>query len=85
MDKTYRILVADDDKHVRDLLKIMLNRLGHEVETASDGFEALAALAFDIDLILLDVMMPGGGWSPCVHWQAPFGPPGCDDARHGWL
>ena len=59
MKKTHRILVADDDEHVRGLLKIMLNRLGHEVETASDGFEALTALAFDIDLILLDVMMPG--------------------------
>ena len=59
MEKTHRILVADDDQQIRDMLKTMLGRLGYEVETASDGFEALTFLAFDIDLILLDVMMPG--------------------------
>lgn len=59
MEKKHRILVTDDDDNIRDLLKMMLEKLGYEVETAVDGFEALSMLAFDIDLILLDVMMPG--------------------------
>src|SRR5688572_2977437 len=37
----------------------MLQLLGYEVETAADGLEALAKLPLDIDLDLLDVMMPG--------------------------
>ncbi len=59
MEKKHRILVTDDDESVRGLLKKMLENLGYEVETAIDGFEALSMLAFDIDLILLDAMMPG--------------------------
>jgi putative two-component system response regulator len=53
-----RILVVDDEKEVRKVLKVMLESLGHEVEMASDGFEALAKLIFDIDLVMLDVEMP---------------------------
>lgn len=59
MEKINRILVVDDDKSIRSLLREVLNSFGYEVETASDGFEALSKLAFDIDLILLDAMMPG--------------------------
>lgn len=59
MEKQHRILVADDDESVRSLLDEMLTRIGYAVETAADGFEAISMLAFDIDLILLDLMMPG--------------------------
>lgn len=37
----------------------ILRSFDHEVETASDGFEALAKLELDIDLLLTDVIMPG--------------------------
>ena len=59
MANTKRILVVDDFEEIQLVLKFMLESLGHEIETASDGFEALAKLDLDIDLVLLDVEMPG--------------------------
>lgn len=53
-----RILVVDDDEHVRNAHSRMVRAFGFEVETASDGIEALAKLAMDIDLVLLDAEMP---------------------------
>lgn len=55
-----RVLVADDDNVVRDMLRRYLERDGHDVSTARDGHEALRALESErIDLAILDVMMPG--------------------------
>jgi putative two-component system response regulator len=54
-----RILVVDDEEPNRDLLKQMIGVFGHEAELAKDGFEALAKLHMNIDLVLLDVVMPG--------------------------
>lgn len=59
MDRPKRILVVDDEKRNRDLLEFLLEALGHEVELASNGPEALSRLNSDIDLVLLDVMMIG--------------------------
>ncbi|HEV8579834.1 MAG TPA: HD domain-containing phosphohydrolase [Thermoanaerobaculia bacterium] len=59
MSDAKRILVVDDVDQNRMLLEGMVESLGYEVETASDGMEALAKLPLDVDLILLDVMMPG--------------------------
>lgn len=57
--KSKRILIVDDDRQNCDLLEAMLKMFGHESEIAMDGFEALGKLSLDIDLVLLDVMMPG--------------------------
>jgi len=55
-----RILVADDSRDVVESFQIMLHILGHEVETALDGLEALEkAERFRPDAIVLDVGMPG--------------------------
>src|SRR5690349_9504106 len=54
-----RILLVDDEKLNIELLEGMLIALGHECETARDGNEALARFHDGIDLILMDVMMPG--------------------------
>ena len=60
MAAAFRILVADDDPDLVDLLSIELKRHGYEVVTAASGPEALqAAQAGTLDLILLDIMMPG--------------------------
>lgn len=59
MVKPKRILVVDDDGQNRELLVAMLEALGYETEIAIDGFDALGKLNLDIDLVLLDVMMPG--------------------------
>lgn len=54
-----KILVADDETSIREILSIQLARMGYEVLLASDGLEAVAAYeAEKPDLVLLDVMMP---------------------------
>jgi putative two-component system response regulator len=59
MDRPKRILIVDDDPKILGLLSDMVTSLQHQVETAQDGFEAMAKVGLDIDLILLDVNMPG--------------------------
>ena len=55
-----RILVADDDKNIRRLLRAVLEGAGYDVLTAPDGMEALKVLETEhIDLVVLDIMMPG--------------------------
>ena len=54
-----RILVADDESIIRMGLRTMLTALGHEVQLAADGREALnLARASQFDLALLDIQMP---------------------------
>jgi two-component system, OmpR family, response regulator len=62
-----RILVVDDDPNIRELAASCLRPLGLEVAEASGGREALAALGSSkVDLVVLDVMMPGlDGWTTC--------------------
>lgn len=57
-----RILLADDDKTTRDLVKRALEAEGHTVEVTQDGTEALERLkvgAGSIDVLVSDVHMPG--------------------------
>ena len=55
-----RILVVEDDPTLRQALAFNLNREGYEAVTAADGEAALEmARARPLDLILLDVMLPG--------------------------
>lgn len=55
----YRILIADDEKDIRSVLALYLEDAGYEVVEAADGAEALRVLETqDIDLCLLDIMMP---------------------------
>jgi len=57
-----QILVVDDEPVIRQLLKEMLLTMGYQVEIAASGHEALTiynARKGDIDLVILDVMMPG--------------------------
>lgn len=56
----YKVLVVDDNEWNRDILGRRLGRKGYDVVIAKDGHEALAAVAAEpIDLVLLDIMMPG--------------------------
>ncbi|MGR9073378.1 MAG: response regulator [Gammaproteobacteria bacterium] len=53
------ILVVDDEKHIRELLKQELEEAGYRVITAKDGHEAIECAKLNKpDLITLDVMMP---------------------------
>nr|WP_307990548.1 response regulator transcription factor [uncultured Niameybacter sp.] len=58
MDRKKKILVADDDLEIREILNILLSGEGFEVVMASDGEEALNLVNEQIDLIILDVNMP---------------------------
>jgi putative two-component system response regulator len=59
MGASQRILVVDDERRNRTLLKGVLKSLGYESELASQGYEALIKLRGGFDGVLLDVMMPG--------------------------
>ncbi len=55
-----RLLVVDDDPHLREVLRYALARDGHEVREARDGAEALRMVAQEApDLVVLDIVMPG--------------------------
>jgi len=59
-----RILVIDDDRQIRALLRRFLTRDGHDVVEAEDGATGLAAFAAEpADLVVVDLFMPGrNGW-----------------------
>jgi len=58
---TERVLVAEDDKEIRELTRDVLERFGYTVITAEDGEDAIDKFSGskdDIQVMLLDVMMP---------------------------
>jgi two-component system OmpR family response regulator len=55
-----RVLVADDDADIRELVEFKLTQNGYDVEAVSDGLAAWESfLAERPSLVILDVMMPG--------------------------
>ena len=54
-----KILIADDEKEIRDILTLLLTAEGYDVAAAGDGHEALELAGDDVDLYILDVNMPG--------------------------
>ncbi|TQK42084.1 DNA-binding response OmpR family regulator [Brevibacillus sp. AG162] len=61
------ILIADDDPHVRELLRFYLAKEGYQVLACVDGNEASQLLEQEsVQLAIVDVMMPGkNGWELC--------------------
>lgn len=60
--KLLRVLVVDDDDIVRFVTGTLLKRMGHVVHQAcsgSEGLKVLAQRAHDVDILLLDLSMPG--------------------------
>jgi len=54
-----RVLIIDDEKNMRHMLEIMLNRAGYATESAADGMEALQRMeTSDFYFILCDMRMP---------------------------
>ncbi len=54
-----RILIADDEPHIRELVRMYLSKEGYEIESAVDGQDAVdKAQSGNPDLIVLDLMMP---------------------------
>ena len=55
-----RVLVVDDDATVAEVVSSYLQRNGHDVLQAADGFAALeVASSYEPDLVVLDIMLPG--------------------------
>ena len=55
-----KILLAEDEKQIADMVSFKLGNAGHQIVRASDGEQAVAlAVRERPDLILLDAMMPG--------------------------
>lgn len=55
----YKILIADDEKEIIELLKLYLENEGYMIVEASDGLEAWTKIVQEkVDLAILDVMMP---------------------------
>jgi two-component system OmpR family response regulator len=54
-----RILVVEDNKDIREAICVLLNKEGYESIGAKDGKTALAQNGNTIDLVILDIMMPG--------------------------
>ena len=61
-----RVLVMDDEEHIREVLEEMLTDLGYTVETASHGAEAIemykraTASGKPFDIVMVDLTIPGG-------------------------
>ena len=57
---SYKVLIADDEKEIRNLLRLYLENDGFIVEEVATGAEVAGAIgSFKPDIVLLDVMMPG--------------------------
>ena len=53
------ILIIEDDVQINDMLKVLLSKNGFETISAYSGTEGLLAYNDDVDLVLLDLMLPG--------------------------
>jgi PleD family two-component response regulator len=69
-----KILVADDEPHIVQILKFTLERAGYQVEMASNGQEALEKIeTFNPHLVILDIMMPiMDGYEVCRKMREDF-------------
>lgn len=57
--KTRSILMIDDNEQLRDLLRAALLKMGYEVTSASNGAEAIDAIAkTSFDVVITDLLMP---------------------------
>ncbi|MDM0932128.1 response regulator transcription factor [Clostridium perfringens] len=54
-----KVLIVDDEEHIRELIKFNLKKEGYDIEVAINGVEALNIIReIKFDLILLDLMLP---------------------------
>lgn len=60
------ILIIEDDKDIRETVRILLEDEGFLVKEASNGSDGIKKVTFDTKLIILDIMMPGmNGYETC--------------------
>lgn len=62
-----KIMIVDDHEDIREVVHVLLTNEGYQIIEAKDGKEALELLDDEIDLIILDVMMPEmNGYQACL-------------------
>ena len=60
------ILIVDDEPDIREILRYNLEKAGFNITEAVNGDDALDKLSKDLDLAILDIMMPGrDGYEVC--------------------
>jgi two-component system, OmpR family, response regulator len=69
-----KILIVDDDEHIRELASVFLRNAGFETVEACDGLDALARLdTVKVDCFIIDIMMPKmDGWELCRELRAAY-------------
>jgi two-component system OmpR family response regulator len=69
-----KVLIVDDDPHIRELARVFLQDEGFDIYEAVDGVEALAQLeTVSVDMVILDIMMPNmDGWELCRQLRAYY-------------
>lgn len=76
MEQKKTILFADDDPEIREVLRLLLTSEGYTTLEASSGTELLELLDSSVDLVILDVMMPGlSGYAACAEIRKRFAVP----------
>jgi two-component system response regulator ArlR len=70
-DKTYKILIVEDDAQILRVLELELRHEGYEVDTARDGLAGLERALKEPDLVVLDLMLPKlDGMEVCARIRA---------------
>ncbi len=69
-----KILIVDDDSHIRELVGLLLRNEGFQTYGAVDGVEALQILqSTQVDMVILDIMMPNmDGWELCQELRTVY-------------
>ena len=71
-----KILIADDEKDIRNLIKVYLLNNDYEILEAENGIEVLNILDDSVDLVILDVMMPKlDGVQTCIRIRERYNMP----------
>lgn len=68
------LLIVDDDPHIRELVRVILQKEGMLVQEAPDGQAALAQMEkLPADMVILDIMMPNmDGWELCKELRKQY-------------
>lgn len=62
-----KIMIVDDNPEIREIVNVLLSSEGYEIIEAANGHQALELLNDEIELIILDVMMPEiNGYQVCI-------------------
>lgn len=77
MKEQYKVLIAEDEKGLRDILSKFLEKKGFEVDLVGDGDSACRAVDGKLyDIIVLDIMMPGkNGKEVCAYIRQKYDVP----------